>query len=101
MNKLKHPGPCGKHPKMFWVDECHHCCQFLETNGMMPHDCSSHCTLCAELASAEARIEAAVDVAKSWQETGKVRSLATDWPALGAQCLAHADAILRTLGRKP
>jgi hypothetical protein len=47
-----------------------------------------------------ARIEAAVDLAKSWQETGKVRSLATDWPALGAQCLAHADAILRALGRK-
>jgi hypothetical protein len=64
--ELRSPGPCGKHPKMFYhthTDSCYG--KIPETEGTGEYlRCRlvAGCTLCAELASAEARIEAAVNV---------------------------------------
>jgi hypothetical protein len=65
--ELRSPGPCGKHPKMFYhthTDSCYG--KIPETEGTGEYlRCRlvAGCTLCAELASAEACIEAAAKLA--------------------------------------
>jgi hypothetical protein len=39
---------CG-HPKACLDHDCHHCCQFQESNGKLPHDCKVICTACEEV----------------------------------------------------
>ncbi len=76
MEELRAPGPCGKHPLVCYdYSKCHHCCQFQETNGKMPHDCTPVCTACEALAASEAAAyrEAANEV-RQYRLTDKASS---------------------------
>src|ERR1700674_333643 len=55
--ELRSPGPCGKHPRMFWISGQEEIsttpiCTAEATNPNRKMIFVGHCTLCAELASA-------------------------------------------------
>jgi hypothetical protein len=71
---LRAPGPCGKHPAMFW-----------NTKTRCPHkkgtvcDCPppGYCTLCAELAALQSRIDAGLALAMQWNNSHYAQAIFT------------------------
>ena len=84
--ELRSPGPCGKHPKMFWKWNF----DVVEGHKLVCADPScGYCTLCAELASAKARIDAAMKLADELRKK-----------SVSAREDRIAYELIRALGRK-